>query len=168
MAGTLPLLATDELVAIAWISSITGLSPDIVATQLPAPARKDGTPADWVSAPPFGFVVVSAVGGNPDESLPVNRPVIQVDCWATKPGSNKPPWGRANRIAQAIVAATQDRVTIPRHLTLNANGVIYPPAVVQGAKVMTTPRRTFDDVGDFARYQLDLWLQWIQLDMVTN
>jgi hypothetical protein len=161
-------LPTDELVACAWISTIPGFSPSFVATQLPDPANKDGTPADWVATPPYGFVVVTVVGGNEDDWLPVYRPVMQVDCWSTKPGSNKPPWFRANRLAKHISAATRDRHTLNRQLTIAANGVAYPSASVQRAAMLTSPRRMYDDVGDFARYQFDLQLSWIMLSEVIS
>lgn len=168
---TMPLvnLPTDELVAVAWISTIPGFTSGIVATQLPDSAAPDGTPADWVATPPNGFVTVTVVGGGEDPLLPIHRPVCQVDCWATHPGaSNKPPWGWANRLAQHIAAATRDRIHLNRTLTISANGISYPAASVQGARMMTSPRRMWDDGGDFARYQFDLWLQWIQLSEVLT
>ncbi len=163
-ADLLPRFATDELVTVAWIGSIPGLSPQMVATQLPPDTEKDGSPAAWVKT---GFVTVSVVGGNPDDMLPVDRPVMQIDTWATIPGSNKPPWERANRLAKAIQKATIDRVSIPRPLTIVSKGVVYPSAAVQGARALSTPRRVYDDAGDYARYTFDLWLSWITLGEVT-
>src|SRR5260370_17284332 len=87
----MPNLPNDELVAIAWIGSIPNFTASIVATQLPETANKDGTPAAWVITPPKGFVTVSVVGGGEDDNLPIYRPVMQVDCWATNPGSHNPP-----------------------------------------------------------------------------
>lgn len=161
-------LPTDELVATAWIATITGFRPSIVATQLPPSANKDGTPADWVSNPPYGFVTAVVVGGDEDPLLPIYRPVLQVDCWATKGGSNKPPWFRANRLAKHISAATRNRTNVSRLLTISANGVQYPSAIVQGARILTSPRRMPDDPGDAARYQFDLWLQWIMTAEVID
>jgi hypothetical protein len=157
---TLPLVANDELVAVAWLSTITGLSADMVATQLPPSATADGKPSDWVKRG-LGFATVAVVGGNPDMFLPVGRPVIQVDTWAKVGGSNMPPWGVANRLGQTIVRATWDRVTIARPLSITAHGVRYPNAAVQSAYVLSSPRRITDDAGDFARYTLDLQLHWI-------
>jgi hypothetical protein len=156
-------LPTDELVTVAWIATIPGFSADFVATQLPPSANKDGTPAAWTVTPPFGFVTVTVVGGSEDPILPIYRPVMQIDCWATRQGSNKPPWYRANRLAKHISAATREMPAGPRRLAISANGVAYPPASVQRAQMMTSPRRMYDDAGDMARYQFDLGLQWIQL-----
>ena len=156
-------LPTDELVAVAWISTIEGFSQSIVATQLPEPADSKGNPATWVTTAPYGFVTVSVVGGGEDDELPIYRPVMQIDCWSARPGSTKPPWNTANRLAKHISAASRDRYKVMRPLTINANGVSYPAAAVQRAAMMTSPRRILDDAGDFARYQFDLQLQWITL-----
>ena len=165
MSTPLTPLPTDELVAVAWIGSIPGLTPQMVATQLPEDANKDGTPADWV-VKGRGFITVAVVGGTPSPDLPQSRPVMQVDCWAVKPGSNKPPWGIANRLAMLVKTATWDRIQIPRKLTITVNGVLYPPAAVQAASLLTEPRRITDDPGDYARYQFDLALSWISLGQV--
>ena len=154
----LPLQNTDELVATAWIATVPGLSAAMVGTQLPPDVNANGTGAAWLST---GFVTVAVVGGTPDDLLPVNRPVIQVDCWATVPGSNKPPWLMAAAIASAIRRATWDRYRIPRPLAITVNGVTYPTAVVQSAYLATAFRRLYDDQGDYARYQADLALTWV-------
>ncbi len=159
-------LDSDELVAVAWIASIDGFNASFVATQLPEPADAKGQPASWVTTPPYGFVTVSVVGGSEDPLLPIHRPVMQVDCWALRPGSGKPPWNTANRLASHIIAASRNGQATPRRLTISANGVDYPAATVQGAKALTSPRRILDDAGDFAHYSLDLWLQWITVSEV--
>lgn len=157
----LPLDGADELVAVAWIGSITGLSTAMVGEQLPSDVNPDGTVASWVST---GYVTVAVVGGTPDALLPVNRAVVQVDCWATVPGSNKPPWPKAAALATVIRRATWDRYRIPRPLTLAVNGVAYPSAVVQSAYLTTSFRRIFDDQGDYARYQADMALTWVTVN----
>jgi hypothetical protein len=157
----LPLLPNDELVATAWIGSIPGLNPAMVGTQLPPDVDSDGSTAAWIAT---GFIKLAVVGGTPDALLPVNRPVLQVDCWATVPGSNKPPWQKAAALASVIRYATWDRIRIPRPLVAAVNGVQYPLAVVQSAYLATAPRRLYDDQGDYARYQFDLGLVWIAPD----
>lgn len=157
LSKTLPLHPSDELVATAWIATIPGLSSTMVGTQLPPDVNPDGTPAAWLQT---GFVTVAVVGGTPGAALPVQRPVMQVDCWATNPGSNKPPWGMAAALAQTILRATWDRYSIPRPLPVNLNGVTYPTAVVRTAYVATSFRRLYDDQADYARYQGDLALEW--------
>ena len=159
-SSPLPLVATDRLVAIAWIATIPGLNAGMAGPSLPEDANADGTPADWVKAG-LGYASAAVVGGNPSPDLPVGNPVVQVDCWAVEPGSNLPPWGTADRLAQTIVRATWDRVTIARPLRISVEGVAYPDAAVQSAYVLSTPRPIFDDAGDYARISLDLQLHWI-------
>lgn len=154
----LPLEDSDELVATAWLASVPGLSAAMVGTQLPPDINADGTPAPWVAT---GFVTVAVAGGSPDPLLPVSEPVMQVDCWATLPGSNKPPWLKAAAVAAAIRRATWSRTGIPRPLVPVANGVTYPTAVVRSAYLATAFRRIYDDQGDYARYQADLALSWV-------
>ncbi|WP_152626484.1 hypothetical protein [Streptacidiphilus carbonis] len=153
-----PLEANDENVAAAWLASITGLSADMVGTVLPPDVNADGSVASWIET---GFVTVAVVGGNPDPMLPVSRPVVQVDCWATTPGSNKPPWNQALALSRAVLRATWDRYRIPRPLTPVVNGVAYPLAVVQSATVATAFRRMYDDQADYARVTGDVQLSWV-------
>jgi hypothetical protein len=157
----LALLGNDELTCMAWIGSVPGITPQMVATTLPADTNPNGSVADWVRS---GFVTISVVGGNPDAALPVNRPVMQVDTWATKPGSNRPPWWMAANLASMIRRATWDRHNIPRPLTITANGVAYPSAVVLSAYMATAFRRLYDDAADYARYSGDLALQWVTVN----
>lgn len=157
----LELYPSDEQVAVAWIGSIPGLSSSMVATTLPADVDGSGSPAAWVQT---GFVTVAVVGGNPDALLPVNRPVMQVDVWATVPGSNRPPWGQAAAIASAIRRACWSRTQIPRPLQITANGVTYPGAAVQGARLATAFRRMYSDAADYAHLSGDLWLSWVTVN----
>jgi len=146
------LRATSELVAVAWIGSVPGLSLGMVATTLPA---------DDSSWPNAQFVTVAVIGGSPNIDLPVKAPVFQVDCWACKPGSNKPPWGKANALAEVIRYATLPRSGVNRLLTITANGVTYPPATVQAARLLTEPMRRYGDAADYANYSFDLAMTWV-------
>lgn len=155
----MPLVTTDELVAVAWIATIPGVGPGIVATTLPPDTDRDGKPAEWVVRGD-GFVTVTVVGGTPDPMLPVHRPVFQVDTWAVLPGSGRPPWGIASNLAETIVQAAIDRTRPPRLLEITVKGKRYPDATVDAATVLQSPRRVPDDPGDYARYMFDLQLQW--------
>ncbi len=145
------LLPTSELVAVAFIGTITGLSPQMVATTLPS---------DDVVWAKTGFITVAVVGGSPNIYLPVKAPVFQVDCWAVKPGSNRPPWWMANNLAETIRYATLQRTGINRVLTITANGVAYPSAVVQSPYLVTEPRRVYSDAAEYACYSFDLAAEW--------
>lgn len=147
------LIPNTDLVAVAWIRSIPGLTADGVATQLPSDE------STWAEN---GFVVVpTAVGGTPGNNLPVRNPVCQVETWGTVPGSDKLPWGIPAGLAEQIRLATYDRAAFARPLPITAGSVTYPPAHVLGATVVTEPRRIWSDAGDFAGYALDLLLTWV-------
>lgn len=154
MTATLAQLHTPaDLVAVAWIASIPGLVADGVATSLPS----DET--TWAAN---GFVVVPThVGGTPHSTIPLRRPVLQVECWGTVPGSDKLPWGIPNQLAEQIRAGTYDRTAFSRPLAITAGTVAYPAARVLSAKMLTEPRRIWSDQGDYAGYVFDLALQFV-------
>lgn len=145
---------TGELVAQAWIASIPGWSAG-VGQQLPA---DDST---WTET---GFVTVSVVGGSPDVDIPIKKPVVQVDCWATMPGSNKPPWRMAANLAEQIRVACYDRLMFGRELRPRVDEIVYLTARATTAYMVTEPRPLYDDAADYAHYQFDLSLWWVTLD----
>jgi hypothetical protein len=145
--------ASNDLVAVAWLRTLPGLVADGVATQLPA----DET--TWAAN---GFVVVPIqVGGTPHRNIPLRRPVVQVECWGTVPGSDKLPWGIPDQLAEQIRAGTYDRTTFGRLLHITAGGVTYPTARVKAARILTEPRRVWHDAGDYAGKSFNLALQWV-------
>lgn len=147
------LRATPELVAIAWLKTVVG---DIVATTLPKPAT-DGS-LSWADT---GFVTITTVGGSPNLYVPLREPAIGVDCWATNPSSQKPPWNKAACIAEAVVGACQAHATIPQTLILPAG---YPAVQVRSAYVTGEPRRVPDDPSSYARYAIPgLILAWVEV-----
>lgn len=145
------LIATSELVAQAWIRGIPGLTADGVGGQLPAAER------EWARG---GYIVVPVtVGGTPMDSGPVQRPVVQVECWATNPGSARLPWLKAVNLAEQVRLAAYDRTyASPRPLNLGAG---YPTGWVRAVKPMTHPKRVWSDEGDYAGYVFDLYLMWV-------
>lgn len=145
----MPYLPTNELVAIAWLKSIEGIPENSVNTQLPADN------STWEAS---GFVQVGMAGGTPDMYTPQNQPVLQVDCWAANPNSEKPPWGKANNLAEIIKAAVYDK-RYWGHLTLPAT---HENVRVLGAVATTEPRRVLGDEARFACYTFDLQLFWVR------
>jgi len=143
--------ASTDLVAAAWVAGIPGFTASGVGSQLPA------VEAEWAQG---GYVVVPfTVGGTPMDSAPVQRPVVQVECWATVPDSDKLPWRKAQNLADQIRMATYDRGYASRRpLHLPAP---YPVAWVQSAKVLTHPKRIWSDAADYAGVTFDLFLIWI-------
>ena len=154
----MPSYVTSRLVFIAWIASIPGLTASGTGNQLPP----DET--TWSQG---GYVVVPAtVGGTPEGNMPLRKPVGQVECWATIPGSDKLPWNLAAGLCEEIYRATLDRQNFGRLLTITDDGVPYPSARASSAKVLTEPHQIWSDVGDYAGWQFDLLLQWTQIGEV--
>lgn len=145
------LIASTELVVQAWIRGIPGLTASGVGSQLPAVEQ------EWADG---GYIVVPfTVGGTPMDSAPVQRPVVQVECWATVPDSDKLPWLKAANLAEQVRLAAYDRTyASARPLQLGGG---YPTAWVRAVKPMTHPRRVWSDQGDYAGYLMDLYLMWI-------
>lgn len=148
------LRANTDLVAIAWLGGVAGLTPSMVASQLP------GDNSSWAAS---GFVTVRATGGRPGLDNALRQPVVTVDTWACNPNSSKPPWGKANYLAELIMRACYprtdaERVAVSRLLTLPTN---YPTARVLSAYAVSEPRRTYADIGDFASFVMDLSLNWV-------
>lgn len=156
------LLPTSDLVAVAWISGVPGLSADMVSTNLP----QDKT--TWATT---GFITVSTIAGAPHVDLPIRRPVVQVDCWAVNPNSPRPPWGKANALAEKI----RDHVESDNRLADNFYRTLtftnlgdYYPAAIKEAIMRTEPRRGIvqgmvpqGDEGYYAHYMLDLEIHWV-------
>jgi hypothetical protein len=150
---------TSDLVAVAWVSGIAGLSSSVVSTNLP---QDNST---WATS---GFVTVSTIGGSPDLYVPIRQPVIQVDCWAVNPNSGRPPWGKANALAELVRAHVEAG---PRASNF-ARSLTFPQGDYLGANVMdaimrTEPRRGITegvapsgDEASYARYLFDLELHW--------
>ena len=145
---TATLRPTTERGAVAWIGGIQGLSPGMVATQLP----KDNT--TWAAS---GFVTVRTVGGAPGMYVPLRQPVVAVDAWAVNPTSNKPPWFQANGLMELIDQGC--RVSnAGRWLALPG---LYLQARVATAYWVTEPQRVYTDQGGYARYTANLALNWV-------
>lgn len=147
MTGVLP-VPTDELVAVEFLTRIVG---DIVGTTLPGDVTK------WLKT---GFVQVGGVGGSPHIDYALMRPVISVDTWAAAANSTRPPWGKANALAMAIVTATYDPANVELTLALQRElgsvrvKTVYP---------LSQPRRVPDDPAGYARYTFDLQMSWTRL-----
>ena len=151
---TLPLRSNTELVAMAWIASVPGLSSAMVATTLPDPSA-------WSDD---GFVVVTGGVGTTALDVPAKNPVVQIDAYATYPTSGKPPWGLVDLLCEAIRAETYQRDRAVRDLAISAGGVVYPAARVAGARLLTEPRRVYGDPADWAHKSFDLQLLWVETE----
>lgn len=146
------LLPSSDLVAVAWLSTISGMTADVVASQLPADQSQ------WSAN---GAIVATVIAGSPDPDINIAKPVVQVDCYAVNPKSAKPPWPKASGLAEQVRYAVYDHPSHGRRLALGSGSVVYPSARVIGARITVEPRRLWGDGGDFARVQLDLQLTWV-------
>jgi hypothetical protein len=158
-----------ELVAMAWIASIPApfgpFSANMVATQPPAEQSWPGN-QDGIS----NFITVTIVGGTPLLGMPIAQPVIEVKAYATKPGSNKPPWFAANDLLERIWLSTMSKLpgTFGRVLTIESNGVTYASASCIEATVHTEPRRLYSDPRNWACYAMDMSLVWREAALVIR
>ena len=155
---SLPNRPNTDLVTLAWLASIPGLSSDMCATTLPDPSA-------WSED---GFAVVTGGVGGAMLDVPAQAPVVQIDCYAVDTGSNKPPWGIANRLAEHIRAETFQRDRAVRDLEISAGPVTYPPARVAGVRLVTEPRRMYGDPADWAHVQFDLQLLWTEIEAIYS
>ena len=163
---TLPLRLNDSFVAEAWLAAVPEIAAlggaAMVGSELPPDVDPDtGKVAAWVST---GYIMTTVFGGTPDPMLPVNKPVMQVDCVATVPGSNSPPWPDAEALAQAVKYACWHWNQIPQPVAVSVNGVAYPSAIVQSAWVVRTFERMYADAADYARVQGDIALTWVTVN----
>jgi len=150
---------TSDIVAVAWLATIPGLSSSMVSTNLPQ---------DFTTWSETGFVISNVIAGAPDLYLPVRRPVVQVDCWAVNPNSGKSPWGKANHLAELVRSHVEgDRRTANLQRLLSFPQGDYLGANVLEAIMLTEPRRAITvgltPVGDeasYAHYMFDLELTW--------
>lgn len=139
-----------ELVASAWLRlAVPGIG---VATTLPKVDAAMRT---------SGFLRVQTVGGTPDTYVPMRAPVVAVEAWAAPAtdSSSQPPWGRANTLAERVLAATYNPVLMNVAVDLSSAGD-YLPARVRTVVAVSEPRRVTDDPSNFARFDLDLLFTW--------
>jgi len=150
------LRANTDLVAIAWLGGVTGLTPSMVASRLPTDN------STWAAS---GFVTVHVSGGSSAVDYALRQPIVTLGFWACTANSVKPPWGKAFHLAETVHASlnpTDDagRRAIHRDLVLPGN---YPRARVMGAIVRSEPRRAYGDVGGAAHVLMDVEFDWVEL-----
>jgi hypothetical protein len=154
MSGTL--LPSNDMVAVAWLKTNVTYLDNQVATSLPKEY------AGWAGK---GFVVVNAFGGNTDNMLGVRKPVLSLTYYAKAAESGKPPWSKANQLAEqvrALVIPTGVPLATTRGgYRLNALGTNYKDALVQNIFWRSEPRRRPGDNADFAVYTNDVEIHWV-------
>lgn len=138
---------SSEQVALAYLKTLDALDPMKIATSLP------GDPSSWAET---GFVQAQTVGGSPAVDTPLYAPVVQIDCWANNPNSQKPPWGKATHLAGAVVFSTYGQVQ--QLLGMPEN--FYNVRLLSAYPVSEPRRITGDDTG-FARVSVDMVFRWV-------
>lgn len=146
-----PLLPTTRLVATAWLQA---------AVPGPGVGKKLPEASDALRA--NGFLrVVPGVGGGPDRDVPAYRsPIVQVECWwppATR--SQFDHWTYAEQLAERVVAATGDGALMGLPVDLSTVGN-YGPARVHDVIALSDPDLVEEDPSDWARYDVDLLINW--------
>ncbi len=150
---------TASLVAIAWLSLHVPelLGGDIVGTGLPSDVTK------WADT---GFLQVSMLpSGSPNVDIPVRKPIVQLDAWATgnrgaNASSTKPQWNLAGQLLEAVREATEDAQTgfYGRAIDVKTN---YRQARVQAVYLVSEPMVVDDDPSGYARFTADLAVDWV-------
>ena len=136
-----------EILTVAWVKTIPNVPSTAVGTSLP------GNNAAWATT---GFVQVTSIpGGRGNIDTPLQNAQLQIDCWGNNPNSQKPAWGRAASLAQAVYLATFGYQPVP--LTLPA---LLVPAGIASVYPLTEPSRVAGDESGFARFTFDLNIAW--------
>lgn len=137
-------IPTAELVAIWWLKSVAEVPVDQVAGTVPARSEEFAQ---------NGFVQVQSAGGDRDIDTFMRNSDIQIDCWAYNADSQKVPWGKANQLAEQVLAGTLHParvVELPES---------YDNALVRSVYPIAEPQRIPSE-GDFARYSFNLTFVW--------
>jgi hypothetical protein len=150
------LLATDEVVAVAWLKSVPTLDGYAIASTLAAETS-------W-SPKTDGFlqVRVSPLGLLPHPYFPSHSPRIIVSCWA-RPKK----WANAAQLAQKVRAATYEatssrEVSIPPITDHGKTVAVYPTVRVLAVQTLTEPTRVTGETSEsLARYDVSMFLEWI-------
>ena len=142
---------TTELVAAAWLATLPGFTSAMVASNLPKAHET------WEAT---GFLTVTLAGGVPTLDVPVRNPVVQVDAFATKRGSSRPPWDKAARLADVVVNACWDDGNHAIDLDVKTG---YERARVLTVHTVREPQRLYGDEQSLAKYSVDLQFHWFEI-----
>jgi hypothetical protein len=153
----LPLLANAELVCMAYLRAVVGAYNVAVGTTLQGPDDR-GT-LSWGDT---GFIQCQVVGGTPNGTVPIRRPVLSLDFWAVNVSGSRPPWNQANAIAELCVQAAYAFAPYDTHraVTLPSG---YPSAYVSEFTILGEPERRPADEANYAHYGCQVQMSWVAL-----
>lgn len=139
-------------IALAWLNTLDGLPADDTGNVLP------GDPTLWATQ---GFVQVPmVVGGSPDVHLPMREPIVEINAWTNRPGTEEPPWRRAGHLANWIIRRMHAQRT-PLDLDLGGD---YYPVRLHAVWAASEPRRITGDPSGYARVMFEAQMRWVVLD----
>lgn len=159
-----PQHANSEQVAIAWLRAQTDLAGVGIGTTLPQ------NTSGWAEK---GFIQVFVAGrGHSSNEIPYRAPVMTAHCWATNPGKQNPPWGKANDLAEIIWHSCVDDHNGLENLSTAVSAA--PKVRVLQVVGVQEPRRhkwgfpTLDtgaviNQGNTALYTVDFEIAWAEL-----
>ena len=159
-----PKHANSEQVAIGWLKAQTDLANVGIGTTLPADTNS------WAQ---YGYIQVFVAGrGHSSPEIGYRSPVMTAHCWANNPTKQKPPWGKANDLADII----WDRCLVQGNGMENVSTAISGAPKVRVLQVwgVQEPRRhkwgfpTLDtgaviNQGNAALYTVDFEIAWAEL-----
>lgn len=150
----MPKMPTGELVAVAYAKralALAGLTAPVVTTLPDVAGWKD-----------TGAVQVDGIVGSTSRDNDLRDMVASFSGWGARPGSDKPPWGQANGLLEAVRAGAFVDLGTGMDLDLEPAGV-YSPVLLQGVStqgVQAEPRRVPDPDTSRAHYVVELRLLW--------
>lgn len=142
--------ATAERVAVEFVKSLEGIAADKVAANLPEVAAYVTT----------GFIVVDAIGNRPSFENKLRKTMVQATCWTVNAkNAQKPLWGKANELAEDVVAGLFEE----NGRVLDLGGA-YPRVHVMQAVLRGDPRKVpVSDGTGRARFCVEFELVWTEL-----
>lgn len=155
MVLAIPTLANSELVTVAAIKAVVTAYDVGAGTTLQGPDPESGA-LSWGDT---GFVTTAVVGGNVNGTVPMRRPVMSVDVYATNVGKNRPPWNKANGIVELILAACQQYALKQAEFVVSLPSG-YPACRVAEMTAITEPERRTSDEANYAHYGFQMAVSW--------
>lgn len=159
-----PKHANSEQVALAWLRA----QPDLAGVQMGTTLPQDTS--TWADK---GFIQLSVVGrGHTRNDIPYRAPILTAHCYAVSPTKQKPPWGKANDLAEIIwdcclvdgngMENVSTAVTAaPKVRILQVWGVQEPRRHKWGFPSMDTG--AVINPGNTAHYTVDFEIAWAEL-----
>lgn len=156
--------ANTELAARAWLKTVPGLPTGQIGTTLP----QDNT--TWA---PSGYVQLIVTGpGKSSGYFGYRAPVVTAHCWAIKPNTQTPAWGKANDLAESIWAELIKDDNMRMELDVGVPGFNKKVCVYQAWPVDEIKRipwgfpsgqGSFIDPGNAAHFTVAFQLAWAEL-----